>query len=910
MLTSEELSALTAALPADPDRVRLLATLRERAAPLLARPPIIPRLKALLSRNGDICPTDGTPLRFDPWSGDRHSCPRCGQAFTGERHDRHWARTQHLWLAERMAELSLLAAITGDDAATTRALELYATYEELYFELPNRDNVLGPTHLFFSTYLESLWITSYIAGAFMLRESGRLPEERIEGINRVADEAAALIGEFNEGLSNRQTWHAAALTAIAAWFGDEELARNAVESRTGLLGHLTDGFGGDGFWWEGENYHLFALRGLMQGLHWSRAMGYDLLDDPSLRAHFREAVLAPARSALPDFTYPARRDSRYGVSLAEPPSLELWEAGRAWLPPDEELDAWLGALYALPSSETTKLLYDAWLHDAGRPEAGAAGRAGLSWWALVTMGPPLRHDPPPWRPGSMLLPDQGLAVLRQGDRYASLECGSDIGGHGHPDRLHLTLFAGGAHWLPDPGTGSYVEPELAWYRSALAHNAPRLGGSNAGGDDAWCQAFEAGKDWSWCRARAGALTRTLIAGPGHLVDLMEIEAKEECWIDLPWHFNGTIRIESPGRWESANWSEPFTSGAERFVPESSDSITLRVERPGAAPLFAWLTAPGAELIRAIGPGLPGRHEPQSFLLLRARGKTAEWVTVLDLLPADSRGSVTALDLGDNWVEVSTVEGPVRYRTAQGNLTIEAGGMIRTLTGEWPEPVKRRPLIETRDVPHTVALALRLAHPPAMDGSLDGFDTGAPLLFDGEHQYRRSESPYDPESFRAEAWVNWDGEALYVAVAVAKTEVLFHGPGATPQELDNEAEDINSDGVQIHLRMESGTAGVISVPRDDGTLATRRLEGGESDALDAEGRWSPTEEGYLMTVRLAHPRFAMLHPGERLGFDLLVNEMQPGRLHRAGQLVWSGHGGWIYLRGDRQDPSELGVLELG
>jgi len=66
MLTSEELSALTAALPADPDRVRLLATLRERAAPLLARPPIIPRLKALLSRNGDICPTDGTPLRFDP----------------------------------------------------------------------------------------------------------------------------------------------------------------------------------------------------------------------------------------------------------------------------------------------------------------------------------------------------------------------------------------------------------------------------------------------------------------------------------------------------------------------------------------------------------------------------------------------------------------------------------------------------------------------------------------------------------------------------------------------------------------------------------------------------------------------------------------------------------------------------
>src|SRR5207247_11018923 len=114
--------------------------------------------------------------------------------------------------------------------------------------------------------------------------------------------AAGLIGEFNEGLSNRQTWHAAALTAIAAWFEDEELAGTAVESRSGLLGHLADGFGADGLWWEGENYHLFALRGLMQGMHWARTAGFDLLDDPGIRLHFRSALLAPLRSALPAST--------------------------------------------------------------------------------------------------------------------------------------------------------------------------------------------------------------------------------------------------------------------------------------------------------------------------------------------------------------------------------------------------------------------------------------------------------------------------------------------------------------------------------------------------------------------------------------------------------------------------------
>ena len=35
-------------------------------------------------------------------------------------------------------------------------------------------------------------------------------------------------------------------------------------------------------------------------------------------------------------------------------------------------------------------------------------------------------------------------------------------------------------------------------------------------------------------------------------------------------------------------------------------------------------------------------------------------------------------------------------------------------------------------------------------------------------------------------------------------------------------------------------------------------------------------------------------------------MEPGRERRSGQLVWTGGGGWVYLRGDRQDPAALGV----
>ncbi len=908
MLTKEELEALRVAIPENPDRLRLLETLRVRVAPVLQTLPPVPRVKALLSRDGGVCPDDGAQLRFDPWSSELHTCPRCGKSWSGERHHRQWARTQHLWLAERTADLALLATLTDERGAAERALELLGSYEELYFALPNRDNVLGPSHLFFSTYLESLWMTSYMAAAFLLREGGLLPDERIEGVNRVADEAAALIGEFNEGLSNRQTWHAAALTAIAAWFGDVELAQSAVESRTGLLGHLADGFGEDGLWWEGENYHLFALRGLMQGLHWARSTGIDLLEDPEPRLHFRSALLAPSGSALPDFTFPARRDSRYGVSLAQPAYLELWEIGRAWLGPDEELDAWLGALYAVPAPAAEH--YDAWLHDAGRPRPAQRTRGDLSWWALTAMGP-AAETPSAWQPESTLLAAQGLAVLRSGGRYASLECGPAVGGHGHPDRLHLTLFVDGVHWLPDQGTGSYVVPALAWYRSALAHNAPRLDGVNAGGEDAWCEAFDVEGEWAWCRGRAGAVSRTLVAGPTHLVDVLEVEAAEPREVDLPWHFQGEWAVESSGNWEAAALEHPFISTVERFVPAGAGPIVLESRQPASdARIRVTFLAPGAELLRTTAPGLPTTDEPRPFLVIRGKTNAARWVSVLDWSPAGSERSVTTARAESGMVEADTVAGPVRYRFGATGLSVEQGGTSVSLAGLRPARPRRRPFFDERPVVHAEAVAPRIVDPPALDGTLEGFDTRVPLLLDREDQYRRSEEPYDPERLSAQAFVNWDGEALYVAVAVAKPDVLFRGVGAPPLDLDNEPEDLHSDGLQVYLSHEQDAAGVVVVPEEGGGLRIRAIEGMGSARAVVTGGWARTEDGYLVTLRIDDPRLRLLGPGARVGFDLLINEMQADRLRRAGQLIWSGGNGWIYLRGDHHDPTQFGVLELG
>ena len=79
--------------------------------------------------------------------------------------------------------------------------------------------------------------------------------------------------------------------------------------------------------------------------------------------------------------------------------------------------------------------------------------------------------------------------------------------------------------------------------------------------------------------------------------------------------------------------------------------------------------------------------------------------------------------------------------------------------------------------------------------------------------------------------------------------------------------------------------------------------------DLRGGWRRTETGYCATVAIPWPSGVRPHAGARVRFDLIINEMLPGRMRRAGQLVWSGGGGWIWLRGDRQDPTRFGILEL-
>ncbi len=899
MVSAEELAARRTAIAASPDLSGLLERLAERARPVLEREPVIPSAKALLSVDGGFCPRDGTQLTFDPWSPVSHRCPRCGVAHQGERHDRWWARFQHLWLGERTAHLAALGALGGDAAAAARAKALLLHYGEHYFQYPNKNNVLGPSRLFFSTYLESIWLTNYLAAAILLRESGQLDDDTAGAVSSLGEEAANLIGEFDEGLSNRQTWHNAALSALAVWFEDEELLRRTVEGPSGLLAHLLRGFGGDGMWFEGENYHLFALRGLLLGLGWVRSAGVDPLEEPKLAGHLDAALRAPTLTALPDLTFPARKDSRFGASLAQPMYLELWEAG---VQEEGELDDWLAALYGAPAPPAQ--VFDSYLHEAGEPAPSRRGRVDLSWWMLLAMPPSRAGDAAGWRPGSALLEAQGLAVLRSGSRYASLECGANAGGHSHPDRLHLTVHDRGVHWLPDFGTGSYVSRDLFWYRSTLAHNAPLLDGISQPPGDAVCEYFDAKGAWGWVRAHFGPVTRTLVAAPQYLLDMVELSSDMDRRLDLPWHLTGQLDIRASGQWRPAELADEFATDVQALAIEGHTPLTVTA-RGGAGQIMTLVTRGATRMVRAVAPGPPGAG-PAPFVVLGADGRAARIISALSAEPV-------RLELDGEVIIVTSGAASDRHQSLLDGWQVgRAEGEIR-LSGRRPAPRSFAPLI-SREVPfRQTGIAPGVNPPPALDGTLDGFDLSQPLALDHEDQYRRSEEPYSgPEDFAAVAYVNWDDEALYLAVEVSKPEIVLRAEEAPPLLLDNEPDDIHSDGIQVYIRPEPEGAvfGFLVVPQPDENGVRARVAGGCAGEPEmVTGAWTTADVGYSVTLALSLPGWEGRQSGDRIAFDLLVNEMLPDRERRSGQLVWSGGSGWVWLRGDRQDPERFGELEL-
>jgi hypothetical protein len=915
----------------------LAASLRTDLQPLLERGFEIPAEKALLSRDGGRCPRDGVPLEFDPYLPHEHRCPVCGETFAGERHYLAWVMWYQLWLAERAVHAAALHAVTGEPALSVLTGRILGGYADAYLRYPNRDNVLGPGRPFFSTYLESILLLQLCVALDLLELAGIAPELGSTVRERIIAPSAAVIASYDEGGSNRQVWNDAALLAAALLLGERSVAERAVRGASGILSHIDRGLLSDGSWYEGENYHFFAHRGLWYGVTMAEQAGIEL--PSALVDRFQEGFAAPLATALPDFTFPSRRDSQYGISLRQWRFAESCELGLARVP-DWRLAGALHTLYApgaAPERDTGRWRSTA---ESERNEPPASlSRAKLGWRSLLLAleepGPLVQENPD--APRSALMEGQGIAVLRRrgGTVYAALDYGQSGGGHGHPDRLNVLLMRGAERWLDDMGTGSYVDPSLHWYRSTLAHNAPLVDGRSQPRVAGVLRAFEERGDAGWVDAElpAGSIApgvrvrRSIVALRDYSIDRIEWAGDRELRFELPLHFAADAM--TPATWHGAPLDGSaaledgfsFTRNAAFVQIAANDGIVLR--RGGEA--AAWITSDlAAELWRASAPAAPGQGESE-FLVLRMRGTGGtihivwNWGSVVSDACSNRRGPTDpgiTVELSDGtrhshfarddrWdVEVERAAGGDRGSDSNGRAAgdeslsppmrrISLGG-VRPIVTTTMDSAASDPDVPPSSDADSLASAARA--PRALSSS-------APTVFElGRDAYRTSEDSWE-EVGRPTARLVLrvlDG-TLSLEVDVTKSPLVFRPSDAIDPRLDNENPDINSDGVQLHLYVPEGRglASWLAIPEREGRVRVHPGTGAAAE-LRLASNWHPTVDGYHMSLTLPLAPFGA-RPNGVIGLQVVVNDMGRSRVRRRGQLVLAGGAGErIYLRGDREN----------
>lgn len=888
------LSPLASSLAADLDRL------------LPDEDVFIPTEKARMTRRGGRCEKDGAFLEFDPSQPRRHRCPHCGTVHDREEDYRWWIMGYQLWLSERTVHAAALWRLTGTPRYRGLAEAILRQLAAHYRSWPNEDNVLGPTRVFFSTYLESIWSLQLSVSVWLL-EDGAAPDTVGQLVrDSILAPSSELVASFDEGLSNRQVWNSAALGAAGLLLGRPSLVERALVGGSGLQRFLRSGLLADGSWYEGENYHLFAHRGLwylvLMAEH-ARALVPD-----ELMQRFSSGFASPLMTALPDFTFPSRRDSQYRASLRQWRIAESLELGLARSPTSDALAGGLGVVYGdAPAGDPARWRSTA---EAERNVPGVRlTRADLGWKSLLFALPTI-EPAPVFDPGSALMEGQGYGVIRResGRVYVALDYGHTGGSHGHPDRLNLWLVNGDRRIFEDVGTGSYVERTLHWYRSTLAHNAPLVDGGSQAMVPGSLRAWDERDGFSWIDAEAeitgGVLVRrSVVVGPTYLIDRVAWRADRDVTFDLPLHIESDVE---GAVWESRDLAGragledgfDFVRAAEtapaqdqpvRIIGAGADGCVM-VDAP-----HAWWRA------KAPGPPMSGER---SFLMVRARG---------------TRGVITSA-----WSWAGSVE--MKRRAGDSFEVIGAGANSshRLIDSTWHVESRngsKTVLAGVHNVAQTFAtdieervVAVRVIPVVDQDASIgDLLATGTGLRFElGRSQYRRTEATWEESgSPTATIMIAATATDLLVEVSVKGAEPNF-AVGGTSNPLDNEHPDTNSAGIQIHLESasdETGTLGAswLMVPIS-GTSSVRVNARDGARTVPIHATWRPIDGGWQLLARIR--RQAIGSPDTAVGLDVIVNEMPSGRERRRGQLVMGAtNPGWAYLRGDRHEREHLVLMTV-
>ena len=353
---------------------------------------------------------------------------------------------------------------------------------------------------------------------------------------------------------------------------------------------------------------------------------------------------APLLCAYPDLSLPAPNDCWYFTHLLAdvchgvPPGPAFYELGYAWTGA-ADFAAVLQRAYAEGQRDSLDALLFGVDDVPHPPLADAASVFRL--------------------PSSVLLPASGLAVLRTPSLHLLLKYGPHGGGHGHPDKLAVAVYAHGRRLSPDLGTPGYgLDLFTSWYRQTLSHNTVVIEGQSQPEATGELVAFQPDGPVQVAAARvawegegpygAVRLRRALLVHKGYWLDLSVVECPEPRQTDWVYRNVGRLDLDAPdptlgpspskgGESRRGEVTSPLPTGdgyqhitgAAAYAPTAPYTATWQAEGIG---LRVWAKdAPGETVITGSVPGYPPT-ERQALLLRRRHAQATAFVALCQPLP--------------------------------------------------------------------------------------------------------------------------------------------------------------------------------------------------------------------------------------------------------------------------------------
>ncbi len=398
-----------------------------------------------------FCPLHNQQLTFRWDSPKAHLCTACGKAWEGnDRFDWAWIYQIHFLNRDYMYQCMYLYLATGDRKYAGYIKDMLLDYASKYdgwFE-HNSGRQATDKHsgkAFAQSLDEASWATKTAMAYKAIKST--LNDKEIKAIEDGYLRPASRLLLNRPAEANWQMWHNSGLAALGIALEDDSIVDIAVNKpRYGYHYLVGKHKNADGWINEGSpHYHYYPLEALIFTARAVDCRGYALFD-PDLHDMFAE----PVKGTYPDLSFPAHSDGWYGANLLS--QTALYELASARFT-DRLMHDVLSMAYNHKKRWDPEALLNG--HDYGKSSVGRLIQPSYSF-------------------------DQsGFCLLRNGGRTVVLKFGGNGIGHGHPDKLSLTIHDGHRELISDFGTSGYGTPDyLGWYKRSLSHNTVTVDGKD------------------------------------------------------------------------------------------------------------------------------------------------------------------------------------------------------------------------------------------------------------------------------------------------------------------------------------------------------------------------------------------------------------------------------------------------